>query len=64
MSKLEFKDYWILSHVLGVAVALVVLMFKHPETSLALGPCIVSLVGFTHYWIIRDDKVADANRTS
>jgi hypothetical protein len=60
MTKLQLKDYWILAHVLGISVALTVLMFKHPETSAVLGPTVVSLIGFTHYFLIRDDKVPDA----
>jgi hypothetical protein len=60
MTKLQLKDYWILSHVLGISVALTVLMFKHPETAVVLGPTVVSLIGSTHYFIIRDDKVPDA----
>jgi hypothetical protein len=59
MTRLEFKDYWILGHILGASSALVVLMFKHPETCTVLGPTLCTLLGLTHYWIMHDDKVPD-----
>jgi hypothetical protein len=61
VSQLQFKDVWILSHVLGASVALIVLMFLHPEVSAFCAPSVCTLIGFTHYWVVRDDKVPDAS---
>ena len=53
---LEFKDYWVLSHVLGICVAFVVLMFKHPETAAFCAPSICTLAGFAVHSVFRDPE--------
>jgi hypothetical protein len=57
---LQFKDWWVLSHVLGISVALTVLMFKHPEVAAFVAPSVCTLIGFAVHHVFRDDQIPDA----
>lgn len=53
---LEFKDWWVLLHVLALAIALTVLMFMHPETALSVAPCVCTLIGFAVHSVFNDPE--------
>lgn len=56
---LQFKDWWVLSHVHGIAIALTVLLFKHPEASSFVAPVICALVGYAVHAVFTDDHIKD-----
>jgi hypothetical protein len=60
---LEFKDWVVLGHVLGISIAMTLLMFKHPETSTFIAPCVCTLIGFAVHSVFRDPADAKEDGT-
>jgi hypothetical protein len=60
MAAFGVKDAVILAHIYLYCAGITVLMFKHPETCAVGMPTIGTLLGFTHWFIVHDDKVPDA----
>ncbi len=57
---MDRKDWTILAHIYGYCASIVVLMFLHPEVCSIGMPTIGTLLGFTHWFLITDDKRPDA----
>ena len=56
------KDFMILTHIYGYAAGMMLFTWLHPDPSIVAVafPTISGLLGFTHWFLIRDDKEADA----
>jgi hypothetical protein len=62
VSKLDFRDWFILLHVNAVCDAIVWLMFKF-HTDLIVGAgcaALPTILGLYHWFVLRDSKTADA----
>lgn len=58
------KDFIILGHIYLYCDAMLVLAFKHPDPVVvgAIVAAVPTLLGFTHWFLIKDDKTPDAPR--
>ncbi len=56
------KDFIILAHIYLYCATIMTLAFKHPEPSIVIAAfsTVSGLLGFTHWFLIEDDKKADA----
>lgn len=57
-----YKDAIILGHIYAYSAAMMVFAFLHPEPAIVctVMPTVSGLLGFTHWFLIQDDKKADA----
>lgn len=62
MGKWKLKDCIILAHIYLYSAAMMVFTFKHPDAAVVAVafPTISGLLGFTHWFLIQDDKTKDA----
>lgn len=58
------KDIIILGHIYLYCAAMMVFVFLHPAPTIVgvVMPTVSGLLGFTHWFLIQDDKHPDADR--
>lgn len=60
--KWDFRDFFILGHVNAAGIVGTVFLYKYPTSDDFMAWCglIATLVGFYHYFVLRDSKIPDA----
>jgi len=58
---MAIKDAIILAHIYGYSAAMMVFAFLHPDPTIVctVMPTVSGLLGFTHWFLIQDDKRPD-----